>query len=209
MNAQTYVDNGCDDGNICSNTNLDTSSNPTYYRILTSDDSSGNFDILYWWFYGYQYECFGDWGWGSHRGDWERIIVHIKNWDIDQVTFHQHGGHYTTNDINRDGNHVIVFVGKQSHGSYFDGRDGIGGGCGYFYDWRNPGPSLNTWNNLIDLETSTDSWIVNNIKVPRDCCSNPLNDKTNHYGCDDCGCHYKDCDDDWDLIWWPIDCIKC
>ena len=212
MNAQLYIDNNCDDGDICENNNLDISSNPTYYRLLSSSLESGNFDILFWWFYGYQHPCaFGE---GSHRGDWERIVIHINNWQISSVAYHQHGGHYEVfnfdNDIDIFINiHTIVFVGKIAHGSYFDNRDEIGGGCGYFYDWRNPGPSLWTLQNVINLETSTQDWIINNIKVPRDCCANPLTDIDNTYGCDDCGCNYEDCNSDWELLFNPLDCIAC
>merc|ERR1712079_288628 len=127
----------------------------------------------------------------------------------------QHGGHYTLNewDIYTEGTHPIVYVGKIAHGSYYDFND-VGGGpltCGYFYDYRNPASSndfLRTHYNLIDLDTSNEQWIKNNIHI---CCANPLTHLKDNMcveqGCDDLGCNVMDCDSTDELIFSSWNCI--
>jgi len=85
---------------------------------------------------------------GAHDGDWEniQILVDKQFQKVLEVKFFQHGGHYSVlapfTDLphpvkfTANGAHVIVYVGKMSHGSYHFG----GGRGGYFYfdDYRNP-----------------------------------------------------------------------
>ena len=147
MNAQIYLDHRCGGKHRCQNNQLDAVSNPTYFRILQSDEQNRTMDIAYWWFYGYQSACEPIKNLGAHDGDWEHIIVHVNDLMLETVTYFQHDGHYTTSGFERIDAHPVVYVGKVAHGSYHNRTPhGIGGGCGYFWDWRNPGHTLNSSN---------------------------------------------------------------
>jgi hypothetical protein len=43
---------------------------PTYWKAFRCGDQVR---LVYWWFYGYQYEC--DCASGAHEGDWEHLLV--------------------------------------------------------------------------------------------------------------------------------------
>ena len=137
MNAQAYFDANCGGDNRCQNNVVDTIHNPTYVRALHSDRTDGHIDIAYWWFYGYQGACspFAIGGAGAHDRDWEHVIVHIANSEIESVTYFQHDGYYTTTDFEKMEQHPIVYVGKVSHGSYKNPTPlHIGGGCGDYWE---------------------------------------------------------------------------
>jgi hypothetical protein len=158
---------------------------PTYYQVREFGTKK-QVRILYWWFYGYQHQCTE--GQGAHHGDWERVMVILKEdrMDIAAVTFWQHDAHYTRISGPRDapctpawtgrckeagfersGTHPVVYVGKIAHGSYHDKNDKTGHGvwgCSYYGDFRNPKSDddiMETWHNLISLEESE-------LKGPKD-----------------------------------------
>ncbi|MFW7380152.1 MAG: hypothetical protein ACOH5I_15160 [Oligoflexus sp.] len=130
---------------------------PIYYHYQSC--GSNEIVIMYWFFYGYQDTCSP--GLGAHDSDWERIAVKIKNDQIEHVMFYQHAGHYTKKPGSMqliDGRRPVVYVGKNSHGSYHD--DGGTGSCLYFEDYRNPGSAdkkMETWKHLVHLSDNADS----------------------------------------------------
>lgn len=133
---------------------------PTYYQYAACNGAEY---VMYWWFYGYQPDCDGTSG--EHPADWERICVKVVDGELNRVLFFQHGGQYTLFADNpdlelHDDRRPVVYVGAQQHGSYHD-TGGIGGCC-YFEDYRNPGPSgqwkeMHTWENLVRLSLDEDS----------------------------------------------------
>ena len=192
------------------NNNLDIISNPIYYK---EDKCSTDeiYKIIYHIYYGYQAPCIDDFADllpdnGEHGDDWETIMVHIsKNTNqLVSVVYHQHGGHYTVgiDDIDKYNEQPVAYIGKLSHGSFHDEND-FGGGCGYFYDLREPSHSNNDYLftnfNLINLD-------INNVNQqgndPSQC---GVNDGT--YGCDDAGCEWEDCDSINEKIYNFYDCI--
>jgi hypothetical protein len=157
---------------------------PTYYQAYLVGDQVR---ILFWWFYGYQGLCFGAPPGDYHHGDWERVLVTLKEdrSAVAAVTYYQHTGWYTRlangADLNvsigadygrgfssSDG-HPIVYVGKTQHGSYYDqgGRGDSTTGlsyCDYFADWRNNGDAthlrMSSGLNLVSLADRGDQWMV-------------------------------------------------
>jgi len=114
--------------------------------------------LMYWYFYGWQDTCSP--GLGSHDADWERSAVKVIDGQLDRVMYFQHEGQYTRVPGNYevyDVTHPVVYVGKNSHGSYHD--DGGSGTCCYFEDFRNPGDAdqhMKTWLKLVRLCQSED-----------------------------------------------------
>jgi hypothetical protein len=155
---------------------------PTYYQARVFGNQ---IRIQYWWFYGYQHPCFGEEG--KHNGDWERVMVTLKEDRSGPaaVTYWQHNGWYTRIAGPRDapctpggtgrcdgrgfemsGTHPVVYAGKLAHGSYHD-RNAAGpagaGGCAYYGDFRNPASArdyLQTWRKLINLDGNDEPWIA-------------------------------------------------
>ena len=125
---------------------------PVYYQTTSC---SGTMVYTYWHWYGWQNNC--DCCNGAHDDDWEHISVYVQNNQANKVVFHQHAGHYTRRrgEFERSGERPIVYVGKNAHGSYHIGCNGrewwnpgkvtyCPGGCGYWNDYRNPGPTWST-----------------------------------------------------------------
>jgi hypothetical protein len=141
---------------------LASGSVPTYFQAH-KDAASGQVRIRYWFFYGYQAPCFL--GFGSHRGDWENVIVTLSDdaRSVAAVTFQQHHGWYTRTrgGFERLGTHPVVYVGRTAHGSFHDAGGAAGGPwqCGYWSDPRKPGPSLDTSTNLVSLTTAQEPWM--------------------------------------------------
>ena len=132
---------------------------PVFYQEETC---GGQTVYTYWLWYGWQKPCIGNTG--SHGNDWEHISVYVNpsNGQVSKVVFYQHTGHYTRrrDEFERRGERTVVYIGKIAHGSYHHRCDGkcsaeeffkygcLGtvnycqGGCGYWDDFRNPGPEL-------------------------------------------------------------------
>jgi hypothetical protein len=170
-------------------TSLAGNSIPTYYQIRTFGNQVR---IQFWWFYGYQHPCWQNEG--SHNGDWERVMVTLKEdrSAIAAVTFWQHGGWYTRIAGPRDApctpggtgrcggssgfestssTHPVVYTGKIAHGSYHD-TNGSGldtfDQCFYYGDFRNPASSadyLSTWSNVVDLDDLGEPWMFKDLWV--------------------------------------------
>ena len=167
---------------------------PTFFRVVAA--SSGQIRIIYWFFYGYQQACFflpflTDQYTGAHHGDWERVIVTLTEdtTAVAAVTFFQHTGSYTRlangGDTDRflptvdytsgfalyQGEHPIVNVGRNQHGSYHD-SGGRGDSladlpyCDYFADWRHNDDRAELWldtsRNLKDFGDPNDAkgWMT-------------------------------------------------
>jgi hypothetical protein len=144
-------------GRVC---NQDVSSlpdQPAYYDIAYVNDSTF---ITYWFFYGFQSSCFGDLG--AHDADWERVTVRVAGGQLRDVVYFQHDGRYTrrADTIQVEGEHPVVYSGKNAHGSYHN--SGGSGGCLYFEDFRVPGArnlKWETWHRLIDTTSGVESWM--------------------------------------------------
>ena len=105
------------DGNSPHST-VDGGKIPTYYRMQRC--GLGQLRIEYWWFYGNQPKC--DCCSGDHPADWERVVVITSDdrTEVAGVLFYQHSGWYLKNCKRWLGdNHPYVYVGRNSHGSYF------------------------------------------------------------------------------------------
>ena len=135
----------------------------------------------YWLWYGKQKQCikFFDKG---HGDDWEHVSVYTLNGKTTGVMYFQHKGWYSRSypHFERSGQRPIVYIGKVSHGSYHVGCNGkcsiknfftkgcLGsakycqGGCGYWDDFRNPGPQLAKYK-LYDLQKGK---LIHGIKRP-------------------------------------------
>lgn len=155
---------------------------PTYYQVRTV---GRQVRIRYWWFYGYQDPCFN--GQGKHNGDWENVIVILREDRnaVAAVVYYQHGGWYTRisgprdspctpggtgrcgfEGFRNDGEHPVVYVGKVSHGSFHDDNSAGPGGvgqCAYYGDFRNPKSEadwLRTWQKLVDIDDFGEPWML-------------------------------------------------
>jgi ACT domain-containing protein len=165
------------------NSNYDSIGNgniPTYYQYTVDGN---DVYILYSFFYGYQEPCIDNAfkQEGYHNADWEKISVKVSSGFPISINYYQHAGNYTKfngNFKSYDITHPVVYVGKNSHGSYHD--DGGTGGCIYFEDFRNPkkaNKNMKTWNNLVKItrnETApsyqawmsyTGKWDIENNKI--------------------------------------------
>ncbi|KAG7157359.1 hypothetical protein Hamer_G005779 [Homarus americanus] len=202
---------------IC-NTNYNTmidAAVPIYWKSMECGNAV---HVAYWFFYGYQDTCSP--GAGAHDADWEHIVVKVidvdtSNEKLDKVMYYQHEGRYTRKQGNYEvynTNHPIVYVGKNSHGSYHD--DGGSGTCCYFEDFRNPGSHnqhQDTWLNLEELrrDNTSPEWMLDTGSVYFDGITSPLNrdetyDLCNLQGCEGawlqvcntCGCAKSDIGDE-------------
>jgi hypothetical protein len=143
---------------------------PTYYKV-NECGPDGQLRIEYWWFYPWQPTCDGVSG--SHRADWEHVIVipSMDRAEIAAVIYFQHAGWYTRTfrhghvdagvgqplDFWTLDGHPVVYVGRTQHGSYHDTKKVGAQTCTYFGDMRNPGTRANwywrTWETpLYNLE---------------------------------------------------------
>ncbi|HEX4461126.1 MAG TPA: Vps62-related protein, partial [Polyangia bacterium] len=137
-----------DQRRICNQDARTLNDAPAYYEVAHINDSTF---ITYWFFYGYQGTC--STGFGSHDSDWERVAVRIAQGRLRDVVYWQHNGRYTrrAEHVRREGDHPVVYSGKNSHGSYHD--TGGSGGCRYFADYRNPGGRKLEWQTQWHLES--------------------------------------------------------
>lgn len=173
MSAQQFRNNGSTGDNKDYST-IENNQVPTYYQIIRCGEvgqPQKQVRIMYWWFYGHQDKCDGVSG--DHNGDWENVMVTLAEADrrIAAVTYWIHGDHFTrlrerggVDDLeggpgSTSGAHVVVHVGKTSHASYHE--QGGSGSCLLWEDWHNDGDRvMNTWNNLVNLDLSSEPWMV-------------------------------------------------
>lgn len=187
-------------GRVC-NTDYDSIERgdvPVYYQYAACGDDQY---VSYWFFYGWQDTCSP--GEGEHPADWERVVVKIRPGNTrDRVMFFQHKGQYTKTRNHYktyENTHPVVYVGKNSHGSYHD--DGGSGTCCYWEDFRNPGKpnqKMQTWKNLVRLskEPGSPEWMRYDGTKYWDGLTGPLfrkrdSDLCNLQGCR--GSHLKVC----------------
>ncbi|WP_269520482.1 hypothetical protein [Alteromonas sp. BMJM2] len=147
---------------ICNNKSSFQVTPPSVYAESYSESISGNSHslITYWAYYGNQNGCttFDS----GHSDDWEPVTVHTVNGSIKHVTYWQHNGRYTkpVSEIETDGSHPVVYVGKYSHGNYHDQRsrasfDSWAFGSGdYCYYWKDPRGPGQTWSPGVRALTS-------------------------------------------------------
>ena len=132
---------------------------PVFYEV---DTCNGQTVYTYWLWYGLQKPCILNQG--THGDDWEHVSVYVNpsNGLVTKVVYHQHSGHYTRRrgTYQAEGERPIVYIGKIAHGSYHTDCNGhcsfselinhgcynsvryCIGKCGYWDDFRNPGPEL-------------------------------------------------------------------
>ena len=158
---------------------------PVFYEVDTCD---GQTVYTYWLWYGLQKPCI--FNQGTHGDDWEHVSVYVNpsNGQVSKVVYHQHGGHYTRRrgTYQVEGERPIVYIGKIAHGSYHidcNGRCSFSefinhgcygsvrfciGGCGYWDDFRNPGPELRN----PQLHPLQEGQVIDGIERPvRTICS--------------------------------------
>ena len=159
---------------------------PVFYEV---DNCDGLMVYTYWLWYGRQKTCIVDAVYSGHGNDWEDVSVYVnpRNGKVVKVVYHQHNGYYTRRrgTYEFEGERPVVYVGKIGHGSYHSHCNGqcsfseffttgcVGsvtfcpGGCGYWDDFRNPGPELRD----VQLYPLMEGQVVDGIKRPdRDVC---------------------------------------
>ena len=147
---------------------LSTGAIPTYTQATVC---GAQVRIQYWFFYGHQPSCDGVSG--AHSGDWERIMVTLREdrSQIAAVTYWTHG-YYYTRLLERghvpleDSTHPVVFAGKNSHASFYN-QGGVGEVCWPAWgEWRNNsnGAHIDTWNNLVSLAANAEPWMSHDRK---------------------------------------------
>jgi len=94
-----------------------------YYRYYPDDTNPTA--IQYWIFY-----AFNKGDLNQHEGDWEMVQIVFNNGKPSSVGYSQHhsGQGATWDQVERDGNHIIVYVARGSHANYlrsYSGKVGI------------------------------------------------------------------------------------
>jgi hypothetical protein len=94
------------------------------YKVYAHVDTTSNI-IQYWFFY-----AFNGGDLNRHEGDWEMIQVVLSGEQPTQVMFSQHyaGQTATWNQVEKEGNHVKVYVARGSHANYikpYSGKIGL------------------------------------------------------------------------------------
>jgi len=95
------------------------------YTIYARIYETGSHTIIqYWMFYAFNQGTLN-----IHEGDWEMIQLVLKNDQPTEVMYSQHfGGQKATwNQVERDGNHVKVYVARGSHANYLRSYSGVFG----------------------------------------------------------------------------------
>jgi len=95
-----------------------------YYREYYDFESSSTF-IQYWMFY-----AFNKGHLNQHEGDWEMVQVSIPDYGNKWVAYSQHysGQQATWEQVEKEGNHIKVYVARGSHANFlrsFSGKFGI------------------------------------------------------------------------------------
>ena len=101
-----------------------TSGNTVYYRTY-NDQTTGEIVIQYWMFY-----AFNAGELNQHEGDWEMVEIVFSAGIPSWVAYSQHhsGQKATWSQVEKDGNHIKVYVARGSHANYlrsYSGKLGI------------------------------------------------------------------------------------
>jgi len=93
-----------------------------YSRVYTSGSTTV---IQYWFFY-----AFNKGELNQHEGDWEMVQVILSDGDPTNAMYSQHhsGQSATWNQVERDGDHIKVYVARGSHANYlrpYSGKVGV------------------------------------------------------------------------------------
>jgi hypothetical protein len=100
---------------------------PTVYTHVTRYDDTGDYAVQYWFLYFFNFRL------NEHESDWEQITVRLDG-DKNPVdvffSAHEGGHHRDWDDIEKDGDHPIVYPALGSHANYFaPGRHRVRVGC--------------------------------------------------------------------------------
>jgi hypothetical protein len=98
--------------------------NKVYYRNYY-DSASGNTVIQYWMYY-----AFNNGELNKHEGDWEMVQIVFNGEEPSWVAYSKHhsGQRASWNQVEKEGNHIKVYVARGSHANYlrsFSGKLGI------------------------------------------------------------------------------------
>jgi hypothetical protein len=101
-----------------------TNGNTIYYRTYY-DSTSGESVIQYWMYY-----AFNSGELNKHEGDWEIVQIVFDNGQPSWVAYSQHhsGQQISWDQVEKEGNHIKVYVSRGSHANYlrsFSGKLGI------------------------------------------------------------------------------------
>lgn len=94
------------------------------YTVYSHVDTSTN-SIQYWFFY-----AFNGGDLNRHEGDWEMVQVVLSNGQPSEVMFSQHhtGQKATWDQVDKEGDHVKIYVARGSHANYirsYSGKVGL------------------------------------------------------------------------------------
>ncbi|MFH1102006.1 MAG: hypothetical protein V1726_08250 [Methanobacteriota archaeon] len=94
------------------------------YTVYAHVDSANNV-IQYWFFY-----AFNKGDLNQHEGDWEMVQIALTNGQPSEVMYSQHhsGQKASWNQVERDGDHIKVYVARGSHANYlrsYSGKIGL------------------------------------------------------------------------------------
>jgi hypothetical protein len=100
---------------------------PTVYAHVTRYDDTGDYAVQYWFLYFFNFRL------NEHESDWEQITVRL---DADKnpvdvfISAHEGGDRRDWDDVDRDGDHPIVYPALGSHANYFEpGKHPVRVGC--------------------------------------------------------------------------------
>jgi len=101
-----------------------TNGNVVYYHMF-ADNSTQSTVIQYWMFYG-----FNKGELNQHEGDWEMVQIIFSGGEPQLVSYSQHhsGQKASWDQVEKDGNHINVYVARGSHANYlrsYSGKLGI------------------------------------------------------------------------------------
>ncbi len=125
MSDEYYLDNQKgsvdDDGIITDYRSSELGSYTVYARV---DSSDGSTIIQYWMFY-----AFNKGIQNQHEGDWEMVQVVLSGSTPTEVMYSQHhGGQKATwSQVEKDGDHMKVYVSRGSHANYLRSFSGVVG----------------------------------------------------------------------------------
>lgn len=131
---------------------------PTYYYRITQED--GYTMLQYWFFYPYNDFHTSHSGSNDHEGDWENIIIYLKEGKPAYAVYASHGGggkrhRRSWDQLTLIDSHPVVYVAAGSHGSYFtpdfapvekkEFRPGKTVGPGSDYPYAEPQSLIASW----------------------------------------------------------------